>query len=225
MKTRDAFAFRSFDSSHILQRPYFRKWREQFHVGTDDMDEKILSTFTPAGADDIQALKGKAKIVAELLTVAENYQRHIVRHLQRLKAYQRAVADRLVAVDADIAELRNRHGRAGELAEKYTSALNDVPFTPLIAVDNVRGFVYPIVSTAKEIDAAIRQYFSLLFGRRLQQARKAAGLSRRDFAERIEISWRRLVAYELGTREPPLAILVNIAQQLKISLDWLVGLK
>ncbi|MBR1645234.1 MAG: helix-turn-helix transcriptional regulator [Selenomonadaceae bacterium] len=64
-----------------------------------------------------------------------------------------------------------------------------------------------------------------IFGRRLQQARKDAGLSRRDFAERIEISWRRLVAYELGTREPPLAILVNIARRLHVSLDWLIGLK
>lgn len=62
--------------------------------------------------------------------------------------------------------------------------------------------------------------------RRLHQARERAGLSRREAAERADLSvhyWDRL---ERGERDNPTAeVLIAIAGVLKVSADYLLGLR
>lgn len=61
------------------------------------------------------------------------------------------------------------------------------------------------------------------FGKRLAVARKARGLSQRDLALKVGISYRMIAYYEAQTNRPPADKLPIIANALKISIDELLG--
>lgn len=61
------------------------------------------------------------------------------------------------------------------------------------------------------------------FGKRLAAVRKARGLSQRDLAQRVGISYRMIAYYEAQTTRPPAAKLTVLANALKISTDELLG--
>ena len=62
------------------------------------------------------------------------------------------------------------------------------------------------------------------FSARLQQVRQERGFSRKEIAEILEITPRAYQYYEEGKREPNYDKLVTLAQQLKVSTDYLLGL-
>ena len=61
------------------------------------------------------------------------------------------------------------------------------------------------------------------FGKRIAAARKSRGLSQRDLAKQVGISYRMIAYYEAQTNRPPAAKLPIIANALKISTDELLG--
>ncbi|MBQ9648103.1 MAG: helix-turn-helix transcriptional regulator [Oscillospiraceae bacterium] len=62
-----------------------------------------------------------------------------------------------------------------------------------------------------------------ILARRLKQCRKEAGLKQWQIATYCNITEKTYQNYELKTREPKLEILVRIADQYHVSLDYLVG--
>lgn len=64
-----------------------------------------------------------------------------------------------------------------------------------------------------------------MFGQRLRLARKKAGLSMRDLAERVTpgISVQAISKYETGRMMPSSAVLVGLGRALDVSLDFLMG--
>ena len=61
-----------------------------------------------------------------------------------------------------------------------------------------------------------------MFPQRLNQTRKAAGFSAQQMATRLQIGLRSYRNYESGDREPSLAMLVQIADVLQVSTDYLL---
>ena len=62
-----------------------------------------------------------------------------------------------------------------------------------------------------------------VFGKRLAAVRKARGLSQRDLARNVGISYRMIAYYEAQTSRPPSAKLPVLANALKVSTDELLG--
>lgn len=61
------------------------------------------------------------------------------------------------------------------------------------------------------------------FKENLKQYRLALSLTQKDMAKNLGISERGYRYYEMGTREPNLSTLVQIADVLNVSLDKLIG--
>jgi len=65
----------------------------------------------------------------------------------------------------------------------------------------------------------------LSLGQRIRHYRTKAGLSQRALAAAVGISPAVLSRYEAGKLEPNVLTLMNIAKELKITVDTLVGLE
>lgn len=57
---------------------------------------------------------------------------------------------------------------------------------------------------------------------KLKSARISTGLTRKQVAERIGISYAVLAHYETGEREPSLNVLYSLAKLYKVSVDFLL---
>jgi transcriptional regulator with XRE-family HTH domain len=63
-----------------------------------------------------------------------------------------------------------------------------------------------------------------LFGERLRQMRKKRGLTLQDVADKLGVARSTYAGYESGYRQPDLEGLAKIAEILKTSADYLLGL-
>jgi len=61
-------------------------------------------------------------------------------------------------------------------------------------------------------------------GKRIREARKQAGLTQEELAERIGVSRTAISRFELGEIEPSLRNLAAMAGELNVSADRLLGL-
>lgn len=63
------------------------------------------------------------------------------------------------------------------------------------------------------------------FGARLATLRQARGLTQTELGDAVGVSQRVVAYYETESQQPPGALLVDLAQALKVSSDELLGLK
>ena len=61
------------------------------------------------------------------------------------------------------------------------------------------------------------------FGESLMSIRKGKGISRKDFAEQLNIPYTTLRNYETDQREPGHKLLIKMATLLQVSVDELIG--
>ena len=57
---------------------------------------------------------------------------------------------------------------------------------------------------------------------RLEIVRKSTGLSQAAFGEQLNLSDRAYKNYELGIRELPLRVAIDIAEKFKVNVNWLI---
>lgn len=62
-----------------------------------------------------------------------------------------------------------------------------------------------------------------MFCKRLNETRKARGITAQQMADELEINLRSYRNYESGDREPSLDMLVKIAKKLEVTTDYLLG--
>ncbi|MBQ6296149.1 MAG: helix-turn-helix transcriptional regulator [Selenomonadaceae bacterium] len=62
-----------------------------------------------------------------------------------------------------------------------------------------------------------------IFAARLRQARKAAGLTQAQLAEKTGITQSGYTRYERGINDPSISTLKKLSEILNVSLDWLIG--
>jgi transcriptional regulator with XRE-family HTH domain len=63
------------------------------------------------------------------------------------------------------------------------------------------------------------------FGKRLADIRQARGLTQAELGQAVGVSKRVITYYEQEDAQPPGAMLVELAQALRVSSDQLLGLK
>lgn len=62
-------------------------------------------------------------------------------------------------------------------------------------------------------------------GQRLKELREEKGLTQKELAEKLGINSVTYLHYEKTQREPPLALLADMAAFFDVSVDYLLGLK
>ena len=65
--------------------------------------------------------------------------------------------------------------------------------------------------------------FDSKIGKRIQKARTEVGISQQVLADRISSAQATISHYEAGTRSVPLAILIEIARELRKPLSYFLG--
>lgn len=194
MKTRNAFALRDFDATRILQRPYFKNFREEYHIA-DKTDEEILDSLNAAdddSVDDMERKKHAIDIVHEKLI---DFHHFICRHQKRLN--QRKYRDE--NIDDIVLGYFYAAIDCVELTKKFFALYN-------------------------EVEKSIQQQHRIEFAARLKQARRTAGYTQRQLADMVQISPTGFAQYEQGRNDPSLLTLSRISKILKISSDKLLGI-
>ena len=65
----------------------------------------------------------------------------------------------------------------------------------------------------------------IILDKRLKEPRLERGLTQKEFAGKLGLNAVTYLHYEKGQREPPLALLAEIAVFYGVSVDYLLGLK
>lgn len=125
MKTKNAFAFRNFDSERILQRPYFKVFR----FTPDKTDAEILKSLDAAAEDSSVELEKKLNKIENIFDKLVDFSRLISRHLSRYTKYIRrtnkfcnsAVVEYFTA-NVNLSELKSRVSALYDEIEKKVQA-------------------------------------------------------------------------------------------------------
>lgn len=245
-KTKDAFAFRDFDRERILQRPFFRQWREVYHVGDDLSDKEILATVTMAGFD-VSNFQEKSTVIEDLIHALTSYEKMIERHWERLKKHSRIVVETLIMADIYLSSdvLRERTQRARELAILYhgfySNDTGEIVFakSPISFIDArgtqihmrssnsfydcVERLRSTLIAAWKTMDDDFKRIQRKVFGDRLKYARQSAKLTQTQLGKILHLAQRTISDYEIGISEPGLSTLLLLSKILGQSTDWLLG--
>ena len=62
-----------------------------------------------------------------------------------------------------------------------------------------------------------------MFNKRIREARMIRGFTQQRLADMANIALRSYQCYETGTRTPNYALLIQLADILDVSIDWLLG--
>ena len=210
MKTKNAFALRGFDVTRILQRRFFR----DLNLPVGD-DEKILEDYF-ANISDIHEVAQKVNYIEQLNNLAKKYLFHLEAHGERrLKRIMQIYADKYISSNDET--IKKKYQRVLDLRasyhDLYWSVLN--PFYNEVVSGLVVTGNLTFIKRCRDS-----------FGTRLRQARKAAGLTQTELAERVGLkTYSAITQYERGINDPSLPTLLRLSTTLNCSVDWLLGLK
>lgn len=226
MKTRNAFAFKDFDASRILQRPYFKKFREEYHIA-DKTDDEILDSLNAADDDSAKNIRHKVFCLQSLRNLVESYIKRMAQHGTKLTKYTQAVGEKIITDEnADIKSLRERHKRARDLERKYNMAAvswNDEPFKYSGLVGALVDLLFGRIIKQQEKIEGMQSHYRSTFALRLKIVREEKNLTRAELAKRLNTTPRAIGYYETAMREPNLAMLAKISKELDCSIEWLIG--
>ena len=65
----------------------------------------------------------------------------------------------------------------------------------------------------------------IILGQRLKELREEKGLTQKELSSILGINSVTYLHYEKDQREPPLALLADMAKFFEVSVDYLLGLK
>ena len=219
-KTKNAFAFRDFDAERILQRPYFKEWREKYHVDTGKTDAEILSTLAVTDAENVKETEFKNRCLAVLDEYCRNLPKWLLRHSNakdgRLKKIRHTLKKKLdSSPNADNSFLQAQLSRELELVKFYFLEVVPAAYDLGLAVNKA----------CRNSGLILQAMYKRQFGERLRQAREAAGFTRADLVDVLNITPNAYGLYETGKRDVAAMSLRKLAQVFNVSTDWLLGLK
>ena len=191
------YAFRDFDSRRILQRPYFKRFREEYQI-EDKPDERILETLKATEENSLDVLESRLKAIKIAHTLLVGFHNLINRHEARLNRYNKRAAE-------------NQQG--APMIEYFTAELD--------VMELMNKFADAYLELEKHIQKKYREEFTA----RLKKARKKAGLTQRQLGDLVEVSPQVFSRYERGERELPIHTVARLAKVLKLSGDQILGLK
>ena len=163
MKTKNAFAFRDFDSSRILQRPFFK----DFHFDADKSDAQILESLSITTEDSVDSLERKLYVIKATHERLTAFRRLINRHNEnRLDKYNKRKSK---SQDVKI----NEPQRLAPVMEYFSASLR------VLELMNKFKQLY------SEIEKKIQVRYRKEFGTRLRRLRQDLGLTQAKFGDLV----------------------------------------
>ena len=203
MKTKNAFAFRDFDSTRILQRPFFR----DFHFDADKSDAQILESLNIVTEDSVDAWERNLYVIKATYERLFRFRHLINRHNEnRLDKYNKKKSK---SQDVKITELQ----RPAPVMEYFSASLS------VLELMNKFKQLY------SKIDKKIQIRYRKEFGTRLRRIRQDLGLTQAKFGDLVQVSPQVFSLYERGEHDVPIHTIIRLTKMLDISSDQLLGIQ
>ena len=203
MKTKNAFAFRNFDSARILQRPFFKN----FYFEPEKSDAEILDSLNVTKNDSVDSLEKKLYMIKATHERLTEFRHLIDKHNEkRLNKYNRKKSE---AKGIKITELKH----PAPVMEYFNASIS------------VSELINQFERLYYEIEKKIKTLYRKDFGNRLKQGRKSLGLTQKQLGALIQVSPQIFSLYERGEQDVPVYAVIRLAKALNISSDQLLGLK
>ena len=202
-KTKNAFAFRDFDSARILQRPFFKS----FYFDTDKSDTEILQSLNTT-EDSVDSSEKKLYVIQAILERLRAFRHLIDRHNEnRLNKYNKKKSE---LKGITITELQ----RPAPVMEYFSASLSVLELT------NKFEKLY------SDIEKKLQSRYRTEFANRLKGIRKNIGLTQKQLGALIRVSPEVYSVYERGERRDlPIHMIIRLAKALNMSSDQILGLK
>lgn len=203
MKTKNAFAFRNFDSSRILQRPFFKS----FYFEPDKSDTEILQSLSST-EDSVDSSEKKLYAIQAILERLRTFRHLIDRHNEnRLNKYNKKKSE---SKGITITELQ----RPAPVMEYFSASLSVLELT-----NKFKKLYY-------DIEKKLQSRYRTEFANRLKGIRKNIGLTQKQLGALIRVSPEVYSVYERGERRDlPIHMIIRLAKALNMSSDQILGLK
>lgn len=91
-----------------------------------------------------------------------------------------------------------------------------------MTVEKFSGERFPSIFQPRRDMLRAKARWSHLLGTRIAALRREAGLSQAQLAQRLKISPSAMGMYEQGRREPSVELLIALARELGVSMDFLL---
>ena len=203
MKTKNAFAFRDFDSTRILQRPFFK----DFHFDANKSDAQILESLNNVTDDSVDSLEKKLYLIKATHEHLFKFRRLINRHNEsRLDKYNKRKSK---SQEVKMTELQ----RLAPVMEYFSASLS-----VLELMNKFKQLYF-------EIDKKIQIRYRKEFGTRLRQIRQDLRLTQAKFGDLVQVSPQVFSLYERGEHDVPIHTIIRLAKVLDMSSDQLLGLR
>ena len=203
MKTRNAFAFRDFDSSRILQRNFFKN----FYFKPDKSDAEILDSLNNATTDSVDSLEKNLYAIKAIHDRLREFRHLIDRHNEnRLNKYNRKKSE---LEGIKITELQ----RPAPVMEYFNASIS------------VSDLMNQFEKLYSDIEKRIQVRYRKDFGTRLKRARQALGLTQQQVGDLIRVSSQGISLYELGKRDASIPTIIKFAKVLNMNGNQILGLE
>lgn len=196
-KTRDAFALRDFNEKKILSR---------FYSFNDFEDTELLNDFVQLCASNIKPPKSPVKILERI----DIYAGRITKHQDKLIRYALLSMRKKNALHEKNLDKLSRVGKLLALYDKVLFALAKLK--------------EQVISIIAKIEDTKENFYRERFAKRLKAARKSAGLTQIQLANKLGMTQSGYNPYENSLRDPSLATLSKLSRILNRPTDWLIGL-
>ena len=204
MKTKNAFAFRDFDSARILQRPFFKN----FYFASDKSDAEIWESLNKETEDSTDSWERRLYSIKAILERLAKFRHLIDRHNEnRLNKYNKKKSE---SKGIKITELQ----RPAPVMEYFSASLS------VLELMNKFEKLY------HEIDKKLQAGYRKDFANRLKRIRKDLRLTQKQLGALIQVSPEVFSLYERGERrDVPIHMMIRLSKVLNMSTDQLLGLK
>lgn len=203
MKTKSAFAFRNFDSSRILQRPFFK----DLYFEPDKSDVEILESLSKETEDLVESWERNLYIIKATHERLARFRYLIDRHNEkRLNKYNKKKSE---SKGIKITELR----RPAPVMEYFSASLS------VLELMNKFEKLY------HKIDKKLQAGYRKDFANRLKHARQALGLTQKQLGALIQVSPQAFYLYENGKRDVSVPTIIRLAKVLNMDGNQILGLE
>ena len=203
MKTKNAFAFRDFDSSRILQRPFFKN----FYFDSDKSDTEILKSLKDTKEDSVDSWEKNLYAIKAILDRLAEFRHLINRHNEkRLDKYNKKKSK---SENIKITELK----RPAPVMEYFSASLS------------VLELMNKFKNLYREIEKRIQVRYRKDFASRLKRIRKDLNLTQKQFGDLIRVSPQVFSFYERGEHDIPVHTIIRLAKALNMSGNQILGLE
>lgn len=184
------------------------------------MCELYVKLFTDKLNNDPNWLYNKFLLKGYVFNYDEKSTVKWAQHAFRQALYKSRRADFLSdRIDEHIEKLQKIYCKSAE----YRDRINDLNRKYLQIKQIFIESALDIMQFAIGNQSQLRKIFLQEFGKRLCMARRQANITQTQLAKQLNISQNGYSQYETGIREPPLYLIGEMAQILKVSIDWLFG--